>query len=196
MYKELLYSNSLCFWDGLLSQRRTTCVLPSPYSPSHLPTIPAFSVAPENVFILSLNEDVSKQLGNKWKDQRVLCWLGNWLEIAHQTTLLKETQTELQTSGQNVWLWVLNIIQVMHPSEKIFKAPTRFSFETLPLPSKDCQVPSKFRFWSVFQRNKCDKEKKGTCTTISIYHMAPGTSNFKFQGFIFFKQISEHLVLT
>lgn len=35
------------------------------FSPSHLPTIPAFNVAPENVFILSLNEDDSKQLGNK-----------------------------------------------------------------------------------------------------------------------------------
>lgn len=71
-YKELLYSNSLCFWDELISKNDYVfSLLPTfpPISPQFLP-----SATPENVFILSLNEDVSKQLGEQVKRPKGAHW--------------------------------------------------------------------------------------------------------------------------
>lgn len=76
----------------------------------------------------------------------------------------------------------------LHPAGKIFKAPTRFSFEKFPLLCRGCQVPSKFRLWHVFQRNKCEKERIETCgstkpSAFIIWPQGHQTSSFKVSFF-------------
>lgn len=117
---------------------------------------------------------------------------------------LKETQSEPQTSTPSVGPYILKPFTSLHPPGKTVKAPTSFSFEKFPLPSRGCWVPPKFRLWHVFEeinvkrrrkeRRKKERRRK-VCLCKNHQHLSYGPRDVRLQvsRFHFLKQISEHL---
>lgn len=113
------------FLGWALSKRETTtCLLPSPSSLSHQPMVPAFSTTSETLFTLSLNEDISEQLGSKSKNQRALCSMQNWLETTHQTVDSKRSnQNHKPTHLKNhSWDHTHLVRYVKHPQNSLWRS--------------------------------------------------------------------------